>query len=244
MKPELIIVMPVYNEQASVRKTIIEWFQEVENWTENFVFLALDDGSQDDTPRLLQRLRDQLGERLEVVRKANSGHGQTCLLGYRMACEREVPFVFQIDSDGQCDPQYFFKFWRLRQSFDVVYGQRKRRDDGWRRVVASHVLRLTLLAAARVHCRDANVPYRLMRTAGLKEKLDIIPSDFFLANVALAVLLQKDPRWRHASVPIHFRERYGGEPSVRLGKFGEKAQELVRQINELASGDRERKVAA
>lgn len=82
MKPELIVVMPVYNEQASVRKTVIEWFQEVENWTENFVFLALDDGSRDDTPRLLQRLRDRLGERLEVVRKANSGHGQTCLLGY------------------------------------------------------------------------------------------------------------------------------------------------------------------
>jgi dolichol-phosphate mannosyltransferase len=233
MKPELMLIMPVFNEQASVRKTVMEWFQEVENWTEDFVFLALDDGSQDDTPRILQRLRNQVGERLEVVRKTNSGHGQTCLAGYRMACERDVPFVFQIDSDGQCNPQYFFKFWRLRHSFDVVYGHRRRRDDGWRRVIASQILRLTLLAVTRVDCWDANVPYRLMRTKGLNEKLGMIPSNFFLANVALAVLLRKDANWRHASVPIHFRERYGGEPSVRIGQFGEKAQDLILQLRSL-----------
>lgn len=237
MAAELMLIMPVFNEQASVRKTVLEWFQEIENWTEDFVFLALDDGSQDNTPGILRRLRDQLGPRFEILQQPNSGHGQTCLTGYRLACERGVPFVFQIDSDGQCDPQYFFKFWRQRGSCDVVYGHRKRRDDGWRRVIASHVLRLTLLAAAGVNCVDANVPYRLLRTDGLDRKLGMIPKDFFLANVALAILLQKDPSWRHGYVPIRFRERYGGEPSVRLGKFGEKAQELVRQIQGLSRSD-------
>jgi dolichol-phosphate mannosyltransferase len=230
---ELMLIMPVYNEQASVRKTVLEWFQEIENWTENFVFVALDDGSLDDTPKILQRLCDQLGPRFEVVRKNNSGHGQTCLAGYGLACERKVPFVFQIDSDGQCDPQYFFKFWRLRDSCDVVYGIRKKRDDGWRRVMASFVLRITLLLTAGSHCRDANVPYRLMRTQQLAEKVSLIPADFFLANVALATLLKRDKRWRHGYVPIHFRERYGGEPSVRLGKFGEKAKELFNQLRRL-----------
>ena len=38
--PELLVVMPVYNEQASVRKVAREFFEEVENWTERFVFLA------------------------------------------------------------------------------------------------------------------------------------------------------------------------------------------------------------
>ena len=54
--PELLIVMPVYNEQASVRKAVGEWFNEVENWTENFVFLAIDDGSRDETLRVPNRL--------------------------------------------------------------------------------------------------------------------------------------------------------------------------------------------
>jgi dolichol-phosphate mannosyltransferase len=233
MTPELMIVMPVYNEQASVRKVVLEWFHEVENWTEDFVFLAINDGSTDGTALILARLRDQLGPRFEVLNQENMGHGQSCLVGYREACRRSIPFVFQIDSDGQCDPQYFFRFWREREKFDVIYGHRKKREDGWRRVVASHVLRATLLLGARANCIDANVPYRLMHTTGLEPILHRIPTDFFLANVALAVLLRRQRSWRHSSILIKFRERYGGEPSVGLGKFGEKARELLHQLQQI-----------
>ena len=233
MNPELLIVMPVYNEQASVRKVVLEWVHELQNWTEKFTILAINDGSQDDSLLILRRLAEQLGSRLQILDQANKGHGQSCLVGYREACRRQIPYVFQIDSDGQCDPQYFFRFWRDRESYDVIYGQRVRREDGWRRVLASYALRSTLLWIAQVNCIDANVPYRLMRTAHLLPVLDKIPSDFHLANVALAVLLRRDASWRQASVPIRFRERYGGEPSVRLGKFGEKARELQMQLRQM-----------
>jgi len=234
MTPELMIVMPVYNEQASVRKVVLEWFHEVENWTEDFVFLAINDGSNDGTAQILARLRDQLGPRFEILEQKNMGHGQSCLTGYREAGRRGIPFVFQIDSDGQCDPQYFFRFWREREKFDVIYGQRVRRADGWRRIVASQILRATLLLGAGVNCIDANVPYRLMRTTHLEALLDRIPADFFLANVALAVLLRREHSWRHGSIPISFRERYGGEPSVGLNKFSKKAHELIAQLRRIA----------
>jgi dolichol-phosphate mannosyltransferase len=231
--PELLIVMPVYNEQASVRKVVHEWFNELENWTENFTFLAINDGSTDATLQILERLRVQLGDRFEILSRENRGHGQSCLQGYRIACERKIPWVFQIDSDGQCDPQFFFRFWRVREKFDVIYGLRVKRDDGWQRVLASWVLRFTLLGVCGTWCEDANVPYRLMRTAILETIIARIPGDFFLANVALAVLLKQDSAVRHGVVPIRFRERYGGEPSVALGKFGSKAVELVRQLRSL-----------
>lgn len=232
--PELLIVMPVYNEQASVRKVVMEWYQEVENWTENFVLVAIDDGSTDATLRFLRRLQQQLGPRLEIISRENRGHGQTCLQGYRIACERGIPYVFQIDSDGQCDPQYFFRFWRDRERYDVIYGHRVRRDDGWRRVLASLVLKLVLILACSVYCVDANAPYRLMRTAVLPPLLGQIPKNFFLTNIALAVLLRRDKGVRHGRTPIRFRERYGGEPSVRLVMFGERAIELIRQVRSLA----------
>lgn len=230
MGAELLIVLPVFNEQASVRKVICEWFQEIENWTEDFVFLAINDGSSDGTLAILERLREVLGPRLEIISRENRGHGQTCLQGYRIAGERNIPWILQIDSDGQCDPQYFFRFWRNREMFDVLYGHRVRRDDGWRRILASWVLRFALLGTCGVWCVDANVPYRLMNTKCLRACLDRISADFVLANVGLAVLLRKDPSVRHGQLPIHFRERYGGEPSVRLANFGSKATELIRQI--------------
>ncbi len=227
--PELAVVMPVYNEQASVRKVVMEWFQEIENWTEHFIFLAIDDGSNDSTLKILQRLQSQLGDRLEVISRENRGHGQTCLQGYREAVNRHIPYVMQIDSDGQCDPQYFFRFWRIREKYDVVYGFRYRRDDGIKRVLASYVLRATLLIFARTWCIDANVPYRLMKTNVVEKIISKIPQEFFLSNVALATLLRRSG-CREGVVPIRFRERYGGEPSVRLSKFGNKAGELIRQL--------------
>jgi len=226
--------MPVFNEQASVRKVVCEWWQEIENWTESFTFLCLDDGSTDNTLSILNRLAVQYGERLEIHSHRNKGHGQTCLDGYRMACARGIPHVLQIDSDGQCDPQYFYRFWRLRRNFDVVYGIRRQREDGLRRALASAVLKLSLLAVQYVYCADANVPYRLLATRNLAMELEKIPPNFFLANIALAVLLRKAKR-SHAYVPIRFRERYGGEPTVAMRQFSGKAFELHKQLSLLPS---------
>jgi glycosyltransferase involved in cell wall biosynthesis len=230
--PELLVVIPVYNEQASIRKVVQEWFEEIENWTENFVFLAINDGSKDESLPILHRLQEKLGNRLEIIDRKNRGHGESCIEGYWAACNRGIPYVFQIDSDGQCNPQYFFRFWRDRQKYDVIYGLRVRRDDGFRRVAASIILKLTLLFFGEVWCADANVPYRLMKTEKLDFILSKIPSEFFLKNVALAVLLKRD-NWSENFIPIHFRERYGGEPSVTLGKFGNKAFELIRQLQKI-----------
>jgi len=204
-------------------------------WTEEFIFLVINDGSTDGTTEILTRLREQFGPRLEVISRENRGHGQSCLQGYRIACDRNIPYVLQLDSDGQCDPQFFFRFWRLREKHDVIYGFRFRRDDGWRRVLASWVLRLTLLANARVWCIDANVPYRLMRTDILKAPLEDIDCNFVLANIALAVLLRKSPIVRHGVVPIRFRERYGGEPTLKVSQFGVRAVELCRQLKKSVS---------
>lgn len=231
--PELIVVMPAYNEQESVRKVVLEWFAELECWTDRFVFLAIDDGSLDGTHHALECLRDRLGPRFELLRHGNRGHGQSCLVGYRMACERGIPWVLQIDSDGQCDPQFFHRFWRDRSRYDVIYGHRWRRDDGVRRMIASMVLKATLAFSCRTWCRDANVPYRLMQTHRLLTVLDTIPQEFVLANVALAVQLRRHG-WNEGCVPIRFRDRYAGTPSVRLGQFGCKARQLVQQLQALA----------
>jgi len=228
-----MVVMPVYNEQASAGKVVTEWFAEIEKRTQDFSFLALDDGSQDDTREVLEKLQEQFGPRLEIISRDNRGHGQTCLEGYQLALDRGVSWVFQIDSDGQCDPHYFSQVWELREQCDVIYGVRNKRDDGWRRVLASRILRLTLAITCGVNCVDANVPYRLMRTAVLRDLVDRIPADFCLANIALAVVLRRAGKAREGRVPIRFRERYGGEPSVGLGKFHNKAGELVRQLREL-----------
>ncbi len=229
-QPDLIVILPVYNESASVGRVLREWHSVLANTLENFVILAIDDGSKDNTLEILQQERETLGGRMEILTRANRGHGQSCLEGYRIACQRKIPFILQIDSDGQSDPRFFPEFWKLRDSCEVIYGKRER-HDGWARVIASGTLRNLLRILERVDCVDANVPYRLMNTEKCASTFAQIPREISLANIALAVLLKRQPAIRHGAVPITFPARYGGEPSVPLRQFAMKGLELFQQLH-------------
>ena len=166
-KPErdLVVVVPVYNEQACIRKVLAEWSFEIENWTTNFEIIVINDGSSDGSRELVEALVPQHQGKLTLVSRENRGHGRSCIEGYLLAAERGAEWILQIDSDGQCDPSYFFKFWNQRHKYDVIFGHRKRREDGLRRVLASIALKWFLAATQGVFCIDANVPYRLMNAA-------------------------------------------------------------------------------
>lgn len=227
--PTLLVVLPVYNEEASIETVVRDWMEALDRVCPDFVLLAMDDGSQDRTAEILNALGREFGERLEILSRENRGHGQTCLEGYRVALQRGIPYVLQIDSDGQCDPVFFREFWEKRDEHDVIYGARTR-EDGFRRVVASAVLRQVLKVGFGVSCVDPNVPYRLMDTRACEVAIQGIGSGIFLANVALAVALRKQTGIRHGEVPIRFRPRIGGEPSVPFSKFAVKGLELVVQL--------------
>jgi dolichol-phosphate mannosyltransferase len=232
----LAVVMPVYNEEASVGAVVNEWMRALDALGEPFALLALDDGSGDGTLRVLDELRDGFPERVIVSTHANRGHGQTCLEGYRRASRLGARYVLQIDSDGQCDPRFLPALWNLRSQYTVVYGMRTRRDDGMARVAMSRALRALLRVRFKVDCPDANVPYRLMRTADVIDAVNAIPATVDLANVALAVLLASNPACTHGFVPIAFRRRYAGQPSASWPAFAGKAVRLHRELSALLDG--------
>jgi glycosyltransferase involved in cell wall biosynthesis len=166
-----------------------------------------------------------------VVDKPNSGHGQTCLLGYRTALQAGARWILQIDSDGQCDPAFFGRFWSLRRDHPFVFGFRKKRLDGATRSLISRAVSLTVYLAFGVWVRDANVPYRLMRA---EELAKVIPGEdvgIHLANVYLSALIQRSCpiRW----VPIHFLNRIGGTPSVKALAFVRHGVRLFRELRQL-----------
>lgn len=224
--------MPVFNEEASVARVIDEWVPVLRREAGAFQWLVIDDGSTDATWSRLTEARERHGPCLELVRRGNRGHGASCVEGYRAAVDRRVPWVFQIDSDGQCDPRYFARVWAARHGGEVVYGARRWRDDGIFRMAASWVLKVLLLVGEGVYCADPNTPYRLMRTGAIAAKLDAA-ARVDLANVALAVLLRRDAAIRQAVVPIRFRKRFGGVSSVKWDRFAASAGKLRSQLRAL-----------
>ena len=201
MGERLWVVLPVYNEEASIERVLAEWLPPLRDLGADLQILALNDGSADRTGALLRQWQARAPE-LTVVDKPNSGHGQTCLLGYRTALDRGAEWILQIDSDGQCDPRYLRRLWAARIRADVVMGFRVTRDDGVARWLTSRVVSVLVLLATGVWVADANVPYRLMRAARLRAVLDAIPSDFGLVNVLLAARLRAAGRIARGADPL------------------------------------------
>ena len=223
--------MPVYNEQDAVVDVLREWRAELSRTVGDgrFQILVVDDGSRDETPARLAALA---WPELRVHRHTNRGHGQSCLVGYKEAHRMGATYVFQIDSDGQCDPAGFAAVWALRGRTAAVYGRRVTRDDGLSRRVISAVLRLSLKVARRTRLNDTNVPFRLYRAPLAAAAAARIPADFNLANIAMALLLEPEG---FLEVPIHFRDRIGGQAAVRLWGFAPKALRLHRDLFRLGT---------
>jgi glycosyltransferase involved in cell wall biosynthesis len=111
--PDLMVVMPVYNEAASIETVVREWLAALRHSGARFTWLIINDGSTDATAAILSKLQLDFGDCLQIISRPNKGHGQTCIEGYRIAIEQEIPYILQIDSDGQSSPSHFDELWSL-----------------------------------------------------------------------------------------------------------------------------------
>jgi glycosyltransferase involved in cell wall biosynthesis len=224
MPDKLFIVMPAYNEEANIESVVEQWHPVAKKISNGSTLMIINDGSRDST---FLKLTD-LAKRypcLIPVDKPNSGHGSTCLFGYRESIRSGADYIFQTDSDGQTDPGEFWKFWDKRNEYDFIVGSRNSRQDGFGRKVVSGVLRLVVWSIFGTRVKDPNTPFRLMKSKRLEKILKTIPDDFFLSNVIISTIAVK---WHERClwIPITFKPRQGGKNSInfrRIFKIGWKA---------------------
>jgi len=235
MTDTVYFVMPAYNEAANIEDVILQWHpicEKINAEGHTAKLVIANDGSKDDTFAIMQSLQSKYRYFLPID-KPNSGHGATVLYLYRYAMEHGADYIFQTDSDGQTLPEEFWQMWENRTKYDFQIGTRGGRQDGASRVFVTKTLRFVVWLMFHCRVKDANTPFRLMKTDKLKPILTIIPEDYNLANVAISAIAV---RWNYAIgwYPITFRPRQGGVNSInmkRIFKIGWKALSDFRSIN-------------
>lgn len=227
----LFIVIPAYNEQDTISMVVNEWYEVIDRYSELSRLVVVNDGSKDNTAQILDECaKDRT--KMVVLNKKNGGHGSALLAGYQYAIENGADYIFQTDSDGQTSAEEFLPFWDKRQEYDMLIGNRNKREDGFSRIVVTRVLRFVLWLIFGEWVIDANTPYRLMKTSKLKSTLEIMPENYNLPNVIISVVFQRY-KYRVLYMPITFRPRQGGINSINLKKIckiGWKALKDFREI--------------
>lgn len=216
---ELYIVIPAYNEADNIKQCVEDWYPVVEaHHSEGESRLVIiNDGSTDDTGRILMDLA-QSRPLLLPLTKENGGHGSAVLFGYRYAIEQGAEFIFQTDSDGQTIPAEFEKFWAERNDYDAVIGTRAVRGDGKGRKFVENTVCFMLRLFFGVKVKDANAPFRLMRSGLVEKYIDKLPKDYNIPNIMFTTYFVYYEE-KVDFIPITFKPRQGGTNSLNMKKI-------------------------
>lgn len=211
---DLMVVMPVYNEEECIAQVVRSWRDQLEGMGLHFLITVLNDGSRDGTAAALEAFHGD--ERVRVINKTNSGHGPTILRGYRMAAE-EARWVFQVDSDDEMKPEHFPRLWAKREKYDALFGVRVQREQDSARLLLSAGSRVVVRLLFGRGVRDVNTPYRLMRSEPLRPIVVAIPDDTFAPNVIISGVFSKH-RNRIYNLPVPHVNRKTGTGSLTSSK--------------------------
>lgn len=218
MKESLCIVMPAYNEEANIENVVKEWYGVLKGKSEKSRLVIADFGSKDRTHEILCYMKANGYPQLEILQNKNQFHGPKVLDLYKYAIDNNMDYIFQTDSDGQTDSKEFDDFWKLRNDYDGIFGNRVARQDGKYRAFVEKVVCKLLKLYFKVDVPDANAPFRLMKTEVLKKYINNLPYDYNLPNIMLVVYFV---HYKENVLfnKISFRPRTAGKNSINLRKI-------------------------
>ena len=162
------IVVPLYNEQQNVPPLYIKIIDAMDAIGEPFEIVFVDDGSKDQTFRLLSEIAKD-DQRVTVVRLRRN-FGQTAAL--KAGFDHSIgEIIISMDGDLQHDPVEIPRFIeKMKEGFDIVSGWRVERTDDWlTRQLPSRIANRIMAKLSRVDLHDFGTTFKAYRREILSE---------------------------------------------------------------------------
>tara|TARA_B100000609_G_scaffold180792_1_gene161524 strand:+ start:292 stop:1419 length:1128 start_codon:yes stop_codon:yes gene_type:complete len=217
-------VLPTFNEEGNIENVIKKIFEsEDEQSSYDFSILVVDDNSLDDTQSIVKRLIKS-NNKIHLITGEKKGLGEAYKRGFKYAIdELNTDLIFQMDSDGQHDPNIIPNFLKvIDEGKDVVIGSRfteggSTPDFSFSRLLISRIGNLLVRYVGGItHVKDCTSGYRAINVSYLKE-VDF--SYLSTKGYSFQSSLICDLAWRGAEIseiPIVFSSRESGDSKLSL----------------------------
>ena len=206
-KLRTLIVMPAFNEEASVAAVVHEVFGALPG----VAVLVVDDGSADATSAEAARAGAMV-----ATLPFNLGVGGAMRTGFRYAVENGFDAVVQIDSDGQHDPVSVPALLAALDGADLVLGARFAGEGDyatsgprhWAMVVLAGILSRT----SKTKLTDTTSGFRASGPRAVALFAEHYPAEY-LGDTIEALVIASRSGLVIRQVPVAMRPRAGGVPS-------------------------------
>lgn len=219
MAPRLIIVIPCYNEQEVLPITAPMFLEKITalsaagKISEDSRVMFVNDGSKDDTWRIITELARSDEHYIGIAQSRNRGHQNAVLAGL-MEAKDICDITISIDCDGQDDINAMDKMVdEYLGGCEVVYGVRSKRDTDtfFKRFTAESFYKLLNAMGAEVVYNHAD--YRLISSRVLQELANFKEVNLFLRGMIPLV------GFKSTSVYYERNERIAGSSHYPLSKM-------------------------
>lgn len=219
-RASISVFFPAYNDANTIGKLVTDALEVLPHLTDDYEVIVVNDGSTDQTSKVLASLRAQHTEKVRIVEhEKNRGYGAALCSGFKAVCK---DLIFYTDGDGQYDVRELASLHPLlTESIDIVNGYKLQRADNFQRKLVGNSYKRLARLLFRLPIRDVDCDFRLLRRNAL-EKIELSS----LSGSICVELVYKLKRagCNFVETPVHHYPRLHGQS--QFFTFGRVARTL------------------
>ncbi len=224
LKESITAFFPAYNDEATIGRIVQETNSTLKEITDDYEIIVVDDGSEDGTKEICNRLAEK-NPRIRVIHhEHNRGYGGALKTGFSNA---RKDLIFYTDGDGQYDVKELKKLVPFIKNADVVNGYKIKRQDPVYRRVLGRIYFWVAKILFNIRLKDIDCDFRLIRRL-IFNNIELESN----SGVICVEMMKKiqDAGYRIKEVEIHHYPRVSGRSQFfRLNRILHLFRELTCQ---------------
>ena len=228
----LSVFFPCYNEQGNIERVIRQALEVLPAISNDYEIIMVDDGSQDDTGAIIDRLAAEHPNVRAIHHDVNEGYGGALQSGFAAAAK---DWVFYTDGDGQFDLHELPGLLDMIDDYDIISCYRLNRQDNWIRRLNAWAWGQLVNVLFGMRVRDVDCAFKLYR----RDLFDHIPMHSRGALIDAEILA----RAQRAGFRIgqrgvqHYPRQAGQQSGANLKVIARAFVELLKLRRRIKRGD-------
>jgi len=206
------VVLPAHNEAENILTTVENCVSYLENNVSDYEVVVVNDGSSDDTQKIVEEMGSTNSKIVLVNHPVNMGYGSALRSGFDKSSSE---YIFFMDSDGQFDINDLDRLIPLVSAQDVVIGYREDRADSFPRLLNAWLYGLYIYLTFGLKVRDMDCAFKIFPTKAYQD-IRPIKSGGALFSAEFLIKLKRNG-FKLSEVPVrHYPRQFGTQSGANL----------------------------
>ena len=206
MQKSLSIIIPAYNEEEAIAKTINGLKKELGNLNLDYEIIVVNDGSTDKTKEILEKIPE-----IKLINHPfNKGYGTALKTGIE---KTKFDSLLFFDADGQHKTEYISEFLKYADNYNMVAGARTGYKGPLIRQPGKKLLQWLANYLSQQKIPDLNCGFRIVKKEPILRFTHLLCDGLSFSTTTTLLFLTEGLSVKY--VPITINKRRGGKSTVK-----------------------------